>query len=276
MATERNDSIQTITLIPNEMLKLIPFFGGDKRQLSLFIRQCEYVISRYAGNLAQNSYVMHSIMSRLVDNAAALISEREDILTWDDFKELLTQHFGDPRSEDCIAIELESMKIRHGESYLDFCNRIQSVRSVLISKVNLLTDITLKSSKITIYSNTSLNVFLYNLPESMVRIVRLKSPKTLEEALSVVMEEVNFHDQYNMRNKIINTNGKPQFPVNQPSVSSPTFKFGNNVQPPTQPTFKFGIPPNQQLFPHHRQQQMSFRPPVGQPIGFRPQQPMGF
>ncbi|XP_046976401.1 uncharacterized protein LOC124542504 [Vanessa cardui] len=194
-----NEHLEQIVLIPTEILQLIPLFGGDKRQLNLIIRQCEYVINKYVGGPTQNMYVMHSIMSRLKDNAAALISEREDITTWDEFKELLTLHFGDPRSEECIAIELESMKIRQGESYLEFCNRVQSVRSVLISKVNLITDSNLKQSKIIIYNNTSLNVFLYNLPENVVSVVRLKSPRSLEEALSVVMEEVNFYDQYTAR-----------------------------------------------------------------------------
>lgn len=270
---------EPIKMIPAEMLKLIPFFGGDKRQLSLFIRQCEYVISNYTGSPPQDSYVMHLIMSRLVDNAAALISEREDISTWDEFKELLTQHFGDPRSEDCIAIELESMKIRPSETYLDFCNRIQSVRSVLISKVNLHPDVVLRKSKITIYNNTSLNVFLYNLPENMVRIVRLKAPKSLEEALGIVMEEVNFHDQYNMRNKIINK--PPAAQLAQPSSTPPTFKFGSNIQPST-PTYKFGIPPNQSPFVSQRppqpmgfKPQLGYRPPFGyqqQMTGMRPQQ----
>ncbi|CAH2207599.1 jg7289 [Pararge aegeria aegeria] len=191
--------MEQITLIPPQMLKIIPVFGGDKRQLNLFLRQCEYVISKFQGSEEQNVYLMNSITSRLTDRAASLISEREDVMTWTDFKEILIQHFGDPRSEECIAIELENLKIRNAESYLDFCNRIQSVRSVLISKVNQIKDVKIKESKITIYNNTSLNVFLYNLPEDMVRVVRLKSPETLESALSVVLEEVNFQTQYRLR-----------------------------------------------------------------------------
>lgn len=65
-------------------------------------------------------------------------------------------------SEECIAIELETLKINSGESYLDFRNRIQHTRSTLIAKVNVIDD------------NMALNVFLYNLPEDLLRIVRLK------------------------------------------------------------------------------------------------------
>ncbi|KAG7297468.1 hypothetical protein JYU34_019469 [Plutella xylostella] len=168
--------MESITLIPGEVLKIIPIFNGDKRILNLFLAKSEYIIERFRGNEAQDTYIMHAITSRLAGDAAALVSERQDIMHWDNFKELLVQHFGDPRNEECIAIELETLKINPNESYLDFCNRIQSVRSILISKVNRIEDANIKNSKIAIYTNTSLNVFLYNLPENMVRIVRLKAP----------------------------------------------------------------------------------------------------
>lgn len=254
--------MEHIALIPTEILKLIPLFGGDKRQLNLFLRKCEYVIDKFQGSDAQNVYIMHAITSRLVDRAAALISEREDIVTWSEFKDLLIQHFGDPRSEECIAIELENLKIKTGESYLDFCNRVQSVRSVLLSKVNHIVNEEIRQSKIIIYNNTSLNVFLYNLPENLVRIVRLKTPKSLESALSVVLEEMNFQEQYNQRNKYILKQNNPSTQITQfKSQNHLDFHakpgyFNNKVlyQSNQQPQFKFGIP------------QASNNPPVG----FRP------
>lgn len=266
--------MEQITLIPSEMIKLIPIFSGDKRHLGLFLRKCEYVIKKYRGDEAQNVYVMHTITSRLSGDAAALISEREDVVTWLELQLLLGQHFGDPRSEECIAIELESLRIKHGENYLDFCNRVQSVRSVIISKVNQLKDAQLKESKITIYNNMSLNVFLYNLPENLVRIVRLKAPKTLEEALSVVLEEVNFQEQYNMRNKLHSNSNTKQIPMSAFPMQSN--KFINQIQPNSsvfrnsQPKFNFGIPQGQHFkVPQTSQQNFGFR---SQPFGYKPQQ----
>lgn len=106
----------------------------------------------------------------------------------------MIQHFGDPRSEECVAIELETLKIKQSESYLQFCSRIQDIRAILISKVNQNSSTTLREAKTIIYNNTSLNVFMYNLPEHMVRIVRIKNPTSLEDALKYVLEEVNFQD----------------------------------------------------------------------------------
>ena len=116
----------------------------------------------------------------------------------------------------------------------------------------------------------TLNVFLYNLPEDLVRIVRLKSPKTLEDALTVVLEEINFRNQYNSKNK------------NKDAKSADTFR-----KPFTTNSFQFGMRPQQS--PSHTpqgfkvpfntpQQQSNQRNPMNKPnfpqfgtnVGYRP------
>lgn len=284
----------TIEQIPKEIIQLIPLYNGDKRQLNLYLRKCQYVLDRYKGSHEQNLYVYNVLTSRLRDDAAALLSEREDIVTWSAFKDLLIQHFGDPRSEACINIELESLKIKSGESYLEFCNRIQSVRSLLMSKVNMIEDTDLKSAKTIIYNNTALNVFLYNLPENMVRIVRLKAPSSLEAALSIVLEEVNFLEQYNTRNRIYGQSSsfgsklvmtpagyKPLLPNN---ITTPKFNFGIPQNKFNQPQGQLpnaltsrpkpGYLPQSQQFGYRPPQQFGYRPP--QQFGYRPPQPFGY
>lgn len=156
--------MEHIQTIPKEIMDIIPKFDGNEKLLNLFVSKSEYVINafRQVGNVAQDLYIFHAITGRLTGKAAHLISERQDINTWAELKTVFTQHFGDPRSEECIAMELENLKIRHGESYLDFCNRIQNVRSTLFSKVNLIAEDDVADAKRTIYNHLALNVFLYN------------------------------------------------------------------------------------------------------------------
>lgn len=104
---------------------------------------------------------------------------------WLSLKSVFEQHFG-------IAIELETLKIRSDEFYLDFCNSIQHTKNTLLAKVNLILNSSLRESEIVIYYNFDMNVFLYNLPEDLLRIVRLKVCTSLEHAISVVLEEVSF------------------------------------------------------------------------------------
>ncbi|KAL0839869.1 hypothetical protein ABMA28_016493 [Loxostege sticticalis] len=226
--------MEAINIIPVEFAKIIPLFDGNYRQLNLFIRKCEYILSLYQGGNEQMRYNMHVLTSRLTGDAAALVSEREDLETWDQLKTILTQHFGDPRSEECIAIKLETIKINPNERYLHFCNRIQSIRSNLFSKLNQLEDQALRESKIQIYNKTAMNVFLYNLPEDLIRVVKIKNPTTLEEALEIVLEEENFQLQYKLRNKQNShmSNPRRNQTQNEHQVRNPNRNFRpNNIQP---------------------------------------------
>lgn len=284
--------MEQIRTIPSEIISIIPKFEGDGKVLNLFIKKCEYILLNFRdvqASPAQDLYLFHCITSRLVGRAAALLSERDDICSWDELKLLLTQHFGDPRSENCIAIELETLKIKPNESYTDFCHRIQNVRSALFSKVNLIQDQGIKAAKMIIYNNAALNTFLYNLPEDLIRIIRLKVCTSLEEALAVVMEEENFQLQYNLKNRSKHVpkpmkgdlpSFTPNFFPNPKPVQATTNNYFNkynnqkqpqnqnfrrenhfnNVQRPFQNNFKFGIPnqfnkpPNPYFNPKNNQQ----------------------
>lgn len=264
--------------VPKEVLNLIPEFNGETKTLSLFLRKCTYVITRYQGTTSRNEFLMQCITSKLIGKAAALISERGDFETYEELQALLVQHFGDPRSEECVALELETLKMKSNESYLEFCGRIQDVRAILLSKVNQNSSATLREAKRVIYNNTSLNVFLYNLPEHMVRLVRMKDPNSLEDALKHVLEEVNFQEQYNMRTKMLQN--KPMQFNFRPALPAPQgqFKFGipnqiNNFTQPNNLNFPRAPMPMQfkPQFNSGARPQFGFRPQVSQPIGFRPQ-----
>lgn len=189
--------MENVTRVPQEMVNIIPVFSGDARTLPLYIKKCEYILSTFQGSVTQNEYLFHVVTSRLSGEAASLVGERDSIGTWDELKKLLNQHFGDPRTEDCLAMELESCKINKGESYLDFCHRIQRMRSVLFAKISeTIIDDSLRTAKQIIYSNRAMNVFLYNLPPFLVRLVRLRDVTTLEDALKIVLEEQNFQTVY--------------------------------------------------------------------------------
>jgi hypothetical protein len=203
--------MEHITRVPQEFSNLIPTFNGDSRLLPLFIKKSEYILRSYQGDALQNEYLYHVVTSRLSGEAANLVGERDSISTWEELKELLCQHFGDPRTEDCIAMELESCKIVKGESYLDFCHRLQHIRSVLFSKLfDTIQNDNLRLAKQEIYNYTTFNVFLYNLPPFLVRLVRIRGVNTLEEALKIVLEEQNFQTVYDSKNHMRNNANRSQ------------------------------------------------------------------
>lgn len=218
--------MEGIVVIPPGVLKIIPLFSGESRLLSLFIRKTEYIINLYRGNDIQNEYLFNAITSRLSGEAANLIGERDSIHSWAELKRVLQDHFGDPRTEDCLILELESLKINQGESYLDFCHRVQQLRSILISKINeSVDDEATRLSKQNIYTNLSLNVFLYNLPRYLVRLVRQKNVSTLEDALKAVLEEQFFQEVYDQKQS-----QKPKFNQNFQGRNT-SYNFNSQASP---------------------------------------------
>lgn len=264
-----------VKTIPKEVLCLIPKYDGEENLLNLFLDKCDYVLSagRVQGNLQQELYLFHAISSRLTGKAAVLLSDNPGLKSYDQLKELLTQHFGDPRSEECIAIELENLKIKNNESYIQFCHKIQTVKSSLLAKVNRLTDEGTKAAKMIIYNNIALNVFLYNLPEDMIRVVRLKGCTSLESALSIVTEEVNFKFQYDSKNRLLKQTSQPSHSHTQnlykPLHTSQNFRPAFN--PMSNNNFRFSIPQSNNFrfgIPHNNN--FKFSTPQNN-LGFRPQ-----
>lgn len=259
--------------VPMEMVKIIPVFDGDSRLLPLFIKKCEYILQTFQGGNLQNEYLFHVITSRLSGEAAKLVGEREQIQTWSDLKQLLSQHFGDPRSEECLAMELESLKRNRNESYSDLCHRIQYLRSILFSKISeTIDDANLRQAKHHIYDNTSLNVFLFNLPAYLVRLVRLRNVTTLEDALKTVLEEQNFQTVYDSKNPRLTANrnwpstapnSQNQSHSNPPrqdnSQRLPSTSAPNNTFNPTPHTSNVQSQNNSFQFRNNRQQQSNNR-----------------
>ncbi|OWR54536.1 cytadhesion [Danaus plexippus plexippus] len=131
--TKPKDALE---LVPIEVLRVIPLYNGDKTQLNLFLRKCEYVIDMYKGNDEQNLYLLHTITSRLVDRAASLLSERGDVNSWNKLKDLLIENYSDTRSEESIELEFQSLKINPSENFSSFYKRLQALHRILISKVD--------------------------------------------------------------------------------------------------------------------------------------------
>lgn len=230
--------MEGINRVPVELVKIIPIFEGDARELPLFLKKCQYILENFGGNDAQNQYLFHVVTSRLAGEASKLVGERDQISTWSELKSLLSQHFGDPRTEECLVMELESVKIHRGESYEDFCHRVQQLRSILFAKLNeTIKDANERLIRQHIYNNTSFNVFLYNLPAYFVRLVRLRNVKTLEDALKVVLEEQNFQTVYDYKNQSRNSNhnnkNQRTSPIN--NMNSNPFR-PNNSQRQFQPS----------------------------------------
>lgn len=193
--------------IDYQMLKLnidtIPSFDGSTEMTNIFIDRCEAVLSEYRAqnNTTINNYLIKAIISKLSGRAIIAIGSRPELKKWPEIRQALYQRFGDTRDIDCLCQELLNMRPRYKESYLDFAERLQLLRSKLAMKINSLPETNMnkdtKIAQLELYDQTALKTFIRGLRGNFQNIIRIKNPSSLESAISLLIEEQNF--QYTVR-----------------------------------------------------------------------------
>jgi hypothetical protein len=73
--------------------------------------------------------------------------------------------------------------------------------------------------KMNIYNHTALEVFLYNIPERILRAIQIKEPATLEQALRFALEQAHFDEHYYKNRKVQSNPFKK--PIKQRNVNQP-------------------------------------------------------
>jgi hypothetical protein len=174
----------------------IPLFDGNPKQLNRFINACDNFYDAHKDANADapiNTCLFDTILNKLVGRAADQIASRIELTSWALVKNAIIATFADQRSIDCVIQDIITSKPDRNESPQQFGLRLQDIRSLLFSKVNMSNDTrNIKLLKIAEYNNLILKTFINGLNYHMQLVVRLKKPDSLEEAMAFTLEEENF------------------------------------------------------------------------------------
>lgn len=189
------------TPINYQLLRLyiehIPNFSGDSHILGIFIESCDTLIRTYTNrsnpNDPVNTFLLKAIIGKLTGRALVLIGSRTELTTWQEIKNVLNLTFGDNRNLDCLVQDLLIMKPEKSEPAVRFGARIQDARSLIYSKINI-SNFTPQQKLLHLqnYEGLALKTFIRGLSGRLQDIIRIRNPPTLEEAISLVIEEENF------------------------------------------------------------------------------------
>ncbi|XP_056631419.1 uncharacterized protein LOC130441660 [Diorhabda sublineata] len=159
------------------------------------LRNCESFISAFASNSdnALKTFLLRAIIGKLTSRAQILIGSRTELKSWDEIKQALNLSFGDQRDIDCLVQDLINLKPFKNKTPYNFGMRYKDSRSLIISKLNTLhLDLSEKQLHLRNYDNLALKTFVRGLPLPIQTNIRLRSPNSLEKAMSLVVEEENF------------------------------------------------------------------------------------
>jgi len=237
-----SDNIPIINTMPEVnysevrlFLDIIPQYSGEPCELNNFISACDEVTAQYADNQNVTKLVFRAIIGKLKGKALIIISSRVELTTWQEVKTILKSAFSDQRSFTCLLQELHHIKPTQKENSYSFGIRCQYLRSLIFSSINndQLLSQPEKFAQINNIEKLILIQFQKYLSSQIQLAVRLKQPRTLEEALQYVLEEENFISLF-QENKKYSINSNSNYSL--PSTSKVTYV--NNTQPIPRPSFQ--------------------------------------
>jgi hypothetical protein len=214
------------------ILNEIPRYEGNPTELSEFIRAVEDIYEQFYQPNDPNAYVNKLLLSatrnRLKSSALEVITG-QTILSWPQLKAILIENFGDQRSELNLIIDVSRLKQNSKEHPVEFYNRCRSLLAILNSKISLTNDPqVIKDYRIADAKALALKSFTSGLLEPLGSFLRSRAPPTLENALTIVKEELDVRYFQNSQSKphipVQNTSKTLQFP-------RPTFQNYQTSQP---------------------------------------------
>lgn len=250
----------------------IPTFNGDQKTVGIFITAAQATIDRLKkpSDEVFNATLFQAIRNKLVGQAQAIVATNPHI-TWEQIKEEIRRRFGDQRTENTLTTELLTLTQQRNEKPLEFGERCKDLRDLILSKIAVIETPAILMYKTTMFNDIALQTFLKGTNPELSRILRCKSPKTLEEALRMTTEEENY---LYVRNHFTTSNNvqrniprpiprPPQVIRNQPIFTQP-MTYSNFNAVPRQPNyfpnyFQSNQTPNQ--FSNNFQPNQFQRPP---------------
>lgn len=129
-----NDSDDEQEFSTKEILKMVPKFDGDSKQLKKYINTCEDLWNRVKPGLAQTKFLT-VLKHNLTDEAAMLIEDEDDIQTWDEVKELLVKNFKLNYNTSIAQDVMRKTKQNKNESIQAFGDKISKLLKEIKSAV---------------------------------------------------------------------------------------------------------------------------------------------
>ncbi|KAE9523130.1 hypothetical protein AGLY_016471 [Aphis glycines] len=181
-----------VTIKLEEAFKLIPMCTGED-DIYPFINACDMAVNLVEEKCAPT--LVKYITTRLSGRALEMIKYK-NVTKWSYIKSYLMDAFEDTTTASSLQIQLNSIKMRHGEDVNAYCHRVEKLYYKLCTACTL----NKEESEAKIIHKTlkeqTLNIFIKGLITPIRTILKARNPKTLEVAKQLAkVEEVEYNSE---------------------------------------------------------------------------------
>lgn len=251
-----NIAMANVSQIEMNMAKdMLPEYSGGSKNLAYFIKQVEMYIEllrKPEENCIFNRLLFEQVKSKLTGEARdVLISSNCN--RWSELKEELLQRFGDPRSEELLAHDLNTCFQTHNQSYEQYYEIIKHKLQILLEHISIRTpNRDIRISKENMYVQQALSTFKAGILEPYCSHLLNIPINSLEQALYECRKydnekaQITFMNFMRHKTKPNNLHKKPLITQNHRlQQTQPTF---NKTYSPLSNNFALNQPYSN---PHH-------------------------
>ncbi|CAD7000988.1 unnamed protein product [Ceratitis capitata] len=281
------DNLTDMDKVP-DVVRSLREFGGNPAEYSSWKKSVERILKIYEPNMGSPKYfgILNVIRNKIVGSADAALESYNTPLNWKAISKCLTMHYADKR--DLSTLEYQMTCLLQGRRTVhEFYAEVYSHLSLILNKIACM-DINEEAMRILThtYRDKALDTFVRGLSGDLSRLLGMKEPADLPEALHlcIKLENQNFrtihaNNQYSLPRKPnlpllplgmhhqhkppipqrnINHNNQPFYPqlAHIPQAINPINRFSQHPQY-RQPQYQYH--PQYQYQPQYQQQQR-FRP----------------
>lgn len=166
--------------------KMLFKFDGNKNKLYEFIDNCQKAMQFVRPHYKK--LLLGLIETKLTDNARALIRNRH-FSDWETLKTHLLDAYSEKRTTGQWQLELNSCKQNLHENVMTFASKVENCYVKLLNTLDESLSREARNACINLLKSQALNVFITGLNKDLTILVKSQCPKSLEDAISIALNE---------------------------------------------------------------------------------------
>lgn len=181
-----SDCVNMTSLDPKLVLKLVPNFSGNTRELHKFI-SCSELIYKSLKETEIPKFL--ELVKLKLDGKAYDLIKYNELKTWKELKDILTSEFTETRSIGHLQLELATLRQQRGEDVRTYANRLEAILHSLNESCIVSEGVNAAQTIKKLNEHIALKSFQEGLNESIKIIVKACRFTNLSEAINRATEE---------------------------------------------------------------------------------------
>lgn len=196
---EFRQNITDLDKVP-DVVKSLREFSGRQNEFSSWKKSIERVLNIYESSRGTPKYfgILNTIRNKITGNADIVLESYNTPLNWEAIAKCLTAHYADKRDLGTLEYQMTSL-VQGQKTIQEFYQEVYSHLSLILNNVSCM-NISVEAVKVLTdnYRNKALDTFIRGLSGDLPRLLGMKEPTDLPQALQLCLklQNQNFRSQY--------------------------------------------------------------------------------